>query len=400
VATKVIMPAFGTTQETGVLLKWFRIEGDSITKGEPLMEVETDKSTVEVAATVSGVLLRRSAAEGSIVPVGQVVALIGATGEVLDNERTLSAAPLAGGRIPAAAKSDMGGAQRHRKPRIPGGHGRTASPAARRIAREHSLAIASIKGSGPGGAVVAKDLQSIVSSEAKGVVDTAGVVALSAMRRIIGARMSASKQNAPHFYLTLDVNMTSVMTQREGWKIAGSSRIPSITDVIILACATALRTNPLMNSQYQHQGIQRIDAIHIGFAVALDDGLIVPVVRHADRLTLDELARQTHDLIDKAQNKKLMPADYEGGTFTISNLGMFGVDSFTAIINPPQCAILAVGAVAPRVVAEGDGMTIRPMMTITLSADHRVADGAAGARFLRSIKDYLEAGEWTTALQS
>ena len=262
------------------------------------------------------------------------------------------------------------------------------------------MEIASIKGSGPGGAVISKDLQSSVSSGAKAIVGGAEVVALSAMRRIIGARMSASKQNAPHFYLSLDVNMTSVMAQREGWKTAGLSLVPSITDLIILACATALRMNPLMNSQYQHQGVQRIDAIHIGFAVALDDGLIVPVVRHADRLTLEELACQTRDLIDKAQNKKLMPVDYEGGTFTISNLGMFGVDSFTAIINPPQCAILAVGRVAPRVVAEGDGMAIRQMMTITLSADHRIADGAAGARFLRSIKVYLEAGEWTTALRS
>jgi len=400
VATKVIMPAFGTTQETGVLLKWFRREGDVITKGEPLMEVETDKSTVEVAAMVSGVLLGRIATEGATVPVGQVVAFIGAPGEVLEKEKILSVTPEAGVVIPAVVKADIGASQHRRIPGVPPVHGCTASPAARRIARANSLKIASVKGSGPGGAVLARDLQHIVSSGTAATFGGAEVVTLSAMRRITGARMTTSKQNAPHFYLSLDVNMTSAMAQREGWKTAGLSRVPSVNDLIILACGAALQMFPLMNSQYRNQGVQRIDAIHIGFAVALDDGLIVPVIRHADRLKLDELTRQTRELIDKAQNKKLMPEDYEGGTFTISNLGMLGVDSFTAIINPPQCAILAVGRVAPRVVVEGDALAIRQMMTITLSADHRVADGAVGARFLRSIKDYLEAGESTAALQS
>jgi len=402
VATKVIMPAFGATQETGVLLKWFKREGEPIAKGEPLMEVETDKATVEVAATVSGVLLRRGAAEGATVPVGQTVAFIGARGEVLVEETgsVVPTTPGPGGAIPAGIKSDTGAAQSRVNLSSFLVHVWKASPAARRFARENSLEIASVKGSGPGGAVLVRDLRSVVSSGAKATVNVAGDVPFGAMRRIIGARMSASKQNAPHFYLSLDVNMTTAMEQRQKWKTEGLSLLPSINDLIILACAKALQLYPLMNSQYRNQGIERFAAIHIGFAVALDDGLVVPVVRHAGGLNLYELARQTRELVDKAHNKKLTPADYEGGTFTISNLGMFGVDSFTAIINPPQCAILAVGRVAPRVVADDEGIAIRQMMTITLSADHRVADGAIGARFLQSVKTYLEAGEWTAAMKS
>jgi pyruvate dehydrogenase E2 component (dihydrolipoamide acetyltransferase) len=212
------------------------------------------------------------------------------------------------------------------------------------------------------------------------------------MRRIVGQRMSQSKQSAPHFYLSVDIDMTAVSEARASRKEKSETNVPSINDFILHACARALNNFPSMNSSFTEQGIQQHADINIGMAVALDEGLVVPVIRNADRLSLDDLAIQSHDLADKAQKKKLFPLDYEGGTFTVSNLGMLGVDSFTAIINPPQCAILAVGRVAPRVVAEDGMFTIKSMMTATLSADHRTADGAIAARFLQEVKKLLEIG--------
>jgi pyruvate dehydrogenase E2 component (dihydrolipoamide acetyltransferase) len=214
------------------------------------------------------------------------------------------------------------------------------------------------------------------------------------MRRIVGARMSQSKQTAPHFYLSMDVDMTAVLSLRNRYKERGDAVIASINDFILHACARALKESPLLNSSFADQRIEVHPDINIGMAVALEDGLVVPVIRNADQLSLSELARQTQELAKKAQAKKLFPLDYEGGTFTVSNLGMLGVDHFTAIINPPQCAILAVGRVAPRVVTDGDGIEIRSMMTATLSADHRIVDGAIAARFLQRVKQFLERGDF------
>ena len=210
------------------------------------------------------------------------------------------------------------------------------------------------------------------------------------MRRIVGQRMTESKRSAPHFYISMDIDMTAVSKLRSAWKERGDESIPSINDFILQAAARALNDFPSMNSSFTEQGIQQHTEINIGVAVALEEGLVVPVIRNADQMNLQELAKQSRELADKAQNKKLLPLDYEGGTFTVSNLGMLGVESFIAIINPPQCAILAVGRVAPRVFTDGDGIEIKSMMTATLSADHRVVDGASAARFLQKIKLYLE----------
>lgn len=210
------------------------------------------------------------------------------------------------------------------------------------------------------------------------------------MRRIVGQRMTQSKQSAPHFYLNIDIDMTAVNSIRSKWKERGEASVPSINDFIVHAAALALKHFPLVNSSYTEQGITQHADINIGMAVALDEGLVVPVIRNADRLSLGDVAAQSRELIDKAENKKLFPLDYEDGTFTVSNLGMLGVDSFIAIINPPQCAILAVGRVAPRVVADEGMFAIKSLMTATLSADHRIVDGAIGARFLREIKNRLE----------
>ena len=216
------------------------------------------------------------------------------------------------------------------------------------------------------------------------------LVALTPMRRIVGERMAQSKQNAPHFYISMDIDMTAVVGTRNRLKDRGEGTVPSINDFVLSASARALKEFPTLNARFTSDGIELISEINIGVAVALEEGLVVPVIGNADRLSLSELAHQTKLLSEKAQNKKLFPLDYEGGTFTVSNLGMLGVDTFVAIINPPQCAILAVGRVGPRAVADEVGIVVRSMMTATLSADHRIVDGAVAARFLSNIKRRLE----------
>jgi pyruvate dehydrogenase E2 component (dihydrolipoamide acetyltransferase) len=216
------------------------------------------------------------------------------------------------------------------------------------------------------------------------------LVALSPMRRIVGERMTQSKQSAPHFYISMDIDMTAIVGMRNRWKQRGDTTLPSINDFILRACAHTLKDFPILNARFTHDGIEFLPEINIGMAVALEEGLVVPVIRNADRLSLGDLAQQSRQLTDKAQHKTLLPFDYEGGTFTVSNLGMLGVDHFIAIINPPQCAILAVGRVAPRAVADEVGIAVRSMMTATLSADHRLIDGAIAARFLADFKRRME----------
>ncbi|HEU4344150.1 MAG TPA: dihydrolipoamide acetyltransferase family protein [Candidatus Binatia bacterium] len=428
-ATDVIMPALGVAQEKGTLLHWLKTEGQVVTKGEPLMEIETDKATVEIEAPASGILSNVTAAVGDEVPVGNRIAVILAPGEVAS--RAAAQYPHARSSPHPSPLPEGEGINERRRPLpkgkrisegrpvpegtpvsaghpLPVGEGRgegrsavrgkiLASPAAKRIAREKGVDLATLRGSGPDEAVLAED---VLRSARAGFPAVAGgpqikeTVKLTAMRRIVGERMTKSKQTAPHFYLSIDADMTGVTRQRNALKAKGEEEIPSVNDFILYATARALREVPSLNAAFTDQGVQLYSDINIGVAVALDDGLVVPVIRNADRLSLQELGKQSRDLAEKAQKKKLLPSDYEGGTFTISNLGMFGVDGFIAIINPPQCAILAVGQVAPRVVAAGDNMVIRHMMTATLSADHRVVDGALAARFLQDLRRHLEKGEF------
>jgi len=268
-----------------------------------------------------------------------------------------------------------------------------ASPKAKRIAKERAIDLSSLRGSGPEGSILAEDVLR-AAPDLEPTVQAAPaaqeIIPLTPMRRIVGQRMAQSKQSAPHFYISMEIDMSSVSEARINWKEKGESNVPSINDFILHACARALKDFPSLNASFTDGGIQQHGDINIGVAVALDEGLVVPVIRNADRLSLTELAAQSRELADKAQKKKLFPLDYEGGTFTVSNLGMLGVDSFTAIINPPQCAILAVGRVAARVVADDGMFAIRSLMTATLSADHRVVDGAIAARFLREVKSLLE----------
>jgi pyruvate dehydrogenase E2 component (dihydrolipoamide acetyltransferase) len=419
--TNVIMPALGVAQQTGTLLKWLKAEGQSVSKGEPLMEIETDKATVEVEAPGSGILTQVVAKPGDEIPVGKTIALLLAPGEAASATANQQSHP----RIASGAGSDPhpnplpeGEGKSEKRSEyhpLPVGEGRgegrpagsarvppvepsipmagvriLSSPAARRIAREKGVNLASLRGSGPEGSILAEDVLRATELEPVTEAPQQEVLPLSPMRRIVGQRMTQSKQSAPHFYISMDIDMMALNKLRTEWKEQGADSAPSINDVIVHACACALKDFPSLNSSFTEQGIKLHKEINIGIAVALEEGLVVPVVRNADRLSLREITAQSRELIDKAQKKKLFPLDYEGGTFTVSNLGMLGVDSFIAIINPPQCAILAVGRVAPRVVAENDMFSIRPMLTATLSADHRVADGAIAARFLHEIKRLLE----------
>jgi pyruvate dehydrogenase E2 component (dihydrolipoamide acetyltransferase) len=422
-ATDVIMPALGVAQEKGTLLNWLKTEGQSVTKGEPLMEVETDKATVEIEAPASGILTKVTASAGDEIPVGNKIAVILAPEEVAapppqdpcpriesgaDSNPHHSPLPQGEGTSKGEGKDEARPisqseipSERHPLPQGKGrGEGRPAvrarilaSPAAKRIAKERGIDIASIRGSGPDGAILAEDVLRSTTSQSAAPGGSAKIketVQLTPMRRIVGERMTKSKQAAPHFYLTMDVDMTEITRQRNRLKEKEESIVPSINDFILSACARALRDFPSLNAAFTDHCVEIYSDINIGMAVALEEGLVVPVIRNADRLSLQELAKQSRELADKAQKKKLFPLDFDGGTFTVSNLGMFGVDNFIAIINPPQCAILAVGQVAPRVVAYGEGIAVRPMMTMSLSADHRVVDGAIAARFLQEVKRHLE----------
>ena len=388
----VIMPALGVAQQTGTLLKWLKAEGQSVSKGEPLMEIETDKATVEIEAPASGVLAHVIAQAGDEVPVGQRIALILAPGESPETEAKSSEPTPKPNKAkiftpPAAPKATSSAAS------MTPNRGRVlASPAAKRIAQEKGVNLASLQGSGPEGSVLADDVLRASTTELphRPATPEAEKIPLTPMRRIVGERMTQSKLSAPHFYISMDIDMSAVGALRGEWKSRSDEMVPSINDFILRACARALKDFPLINSTYTEQGIKLSSEINIGMAVALDEGLLVPVIRNTDRLSLIELAAQSRQLADKAENKKLFPLDYEGGTFTVSNLGMLGVDSFTAIINPPQAAILAVGRVAPRVIVEEGMFAIKSMMTATLSADHRLVDGAMAARFLQNVKKLLE----------
>lgn len=407
-ATDVIMPALGVAQERGTLLNWRKAEGQSVTKGEPLMEVETDKATVEIEAPASGILTNVTASPGDEVPVGNKIAIILAPGEKAapaeSRELRPHPNPLPGGEgirevhplLREQSKGDNlplpeGEGWGEGRPAVRGKI--LASPAAKRIAKERGINIASLKGSGPNGAVLSEDVLRFTTSQAAvpgGPAKVKETLPLTPMRRIVGERMATSKRNTPHFYVCMDVDMTEIIRRRNMLKGKEEAVVPSINDFILSACARALKDFPSLNAAFTDKGVQIYTDINIGMAVALEEGLVVPVIRNAHRLSLEELAKQSQELAEKAQKKKLFPSDYDGGTFTVSNLGMFGVDNFVAIINPPQCAILAVGQVAPRVVAHGEGIAVRPMMTMSLSADHRVVDGAIAARFLAKIKQFLE----------
>jgi len=369
--TNVIMPALELAQETGKVLHWLKAPGDLVRKGESIVEIETDKVTVEIEAPASGILSDVTARAGDVVPVGQAIALIVAPGE--------AASPLA--RKVAEQEHSTAAA-------VPAARLAAASPKARRLAAERGRDVSALRGSGPGGAVLAADVATAKLPEVPPArsVEAPGV---STVWRIMAERMTASWTTAPHFYLVREVNVSRLVSWLEKARKQTGAHV-TYTDLLVKLIAATISQHPAVNASWKDGAIVRNADINIGLAVAIDDGLVVPVLHRADTLSLAELATRREDLVSRAQAGKLRPPDIQGGGFTISNLGMYGVDAFNAIVNPPQAAILAVGRIADRVVALNGQPAVQPTMVLTLSCDHRALDGARGAQFLGALAELIE----------
>jgi pyruvate dehydrogenase E2 component (dihydrolipoamide acetyltransferase) len=379
--TEVIMPALGMAQETGKLVRWIKNEGDTVTKGEPLMEIETDKVTVEIEAPANGVLGGISAAEGEDIPVGRAVAYVLAAGEDLPQVVAVPAAAPVQSAAPAVAPTTNGSSTTVE----PSGRRVLASPKARRLAREHGLRIEDLKGTGPHGAIQAAD---VVAQDAPRVASAQPVT--SNAWKTMADRMQQSWRDVPHFFLERELDATRLNSWRDMIRRRPGYEKVTHTDLLIVVCAAALVEHPRVNATWRDGAVQYQDSINVGIAVATEESLIVPVVHGADRLELKAVAQSRGDLVARARDRKLRPADVSDGTFTISNLGMFGVDAFHAIVNTPQAAILAVGRIIDRIVAVDGEPAVRPTMTVSLSFDHRVVDGAEGARFLDTLAALVE----------
>jgi pyruvate dehydrogenase E2 component (dihydrolipoamide acetyltransferase) len=375
---EVIMPALGLAQETGKLLRWLKAEGETVAKGEPLLEVETDKVTVELEAPADGVVAALRA-EGDEVPVGEIVAFVLAPGESAPEAAPAAADVSRGEAAAAQAKAAVETASPpEQRPRR-----RLASPKARRLARESGVDLDSVTGSGPHGSVLAADL-------AGAAENGAAAIETGAIWQRMAERVAKSWQTVPHFFLVREVDASRL----EAWRGAVHSRAGgdgvTHTDLLVRICAVALQEHPRVNATWRDGSVAAQEEINLGIAVAIDEGLVVPVVHGADRLSLAELAARRAELVEAARSGRLSPADVQGGTFTISNLGMYGVDAFLAVVNAPQAAILAVGRIAERVLAVDGAPAVRPTMTLALSFDHRVVDGARGARFLQTVAALVE----------
>ena len=437
-ATSVVMPALEMAQESGVLVSWLKHDGETVAKGEPLMEIETDKVTVEIEAPASGILGGVLAKEGDVVPVGQTIAWILAPGEqaptsvppirqsgrastsgsaplpavsqnATRSHRSPDASPVArriaqehgvdltafrsnGKRIekadvlayldiehPAASDGNVQSSSGQRQARLA-----PASPKARRLASERGIDIDRLQGSGPEGAVLAADVpEKAVSASPQVETETPGTV-----WRVMAEHMAASWTTVPHFYLMREVDASHLIEWREQIASTVEKRAgvrPTYTDLLVKLVGAALRQHPRLNSAWVDGKMEFRKDIHVGVAVAVEEGLLVPVIHDADISSIAEIATLRKDLVERAQNRKLRPADISGGTFTVTNLGMYNVDAFNAIVNTPQAAILAVGRIAERVVPFNGEAVIRPMMIMTLSCDHRLVDGARAAEFLDDL---------------
>lgn len=350
----VIMPMLGMAQDTGKVLRWLKRDGDTVAKGEPLLEVETDKVTVEIESPAEGTLAL-SAAEGDEVPVGTVVALVLAAGEA-------PSAP-----VEDAAPATVAPVVVRRR--------QLASPKARRLAQVHGVDLATLTGSGPNGAVVAADVPLSATAPVE-------APAVGSVWRTMADRMQRAWQEVPQFALARDVDATS-LRERSGGGI-------SVTDLLVQACAEALRRHPRLTATWRDGTIVPGGGVNVGIAVATEDALVVPVIHGADGLSLAEISARRRKIVEAARAGRLRPDDLQGGVFTISNLGMYGVHAFQAIVNAPQAAILAVGRIVDRPVAIDGGVFVRPVLTLTISFDHRVADGARGAEFLDTLASLLE----------
>lgn len=407
-ATNVILPALGMAQDTGKIVEWLKAEGERVTEGEPLVVIETDKAAVDLEAPASGVLAQVSAVAGDEVPVARVIAMILSPEEAASAavEKSATAAELA----PASASMPLTRPASHTATaattlpaNAPGRNGhRAASPKARRIAAERGVDILSIHGSGPGGVVVAADVLAVSATPAasaatvqaapeRATEGAAGAAesTVSTTWRLMAERTTQSWTTVPHFFLVREANAAQLVSWRKRATQQVSDTI-TYTDLLVKIVAEALRRHPRVNASWSNGTIVTNEEVNVGFAVATEDGLVVPVIRQADDLSLRAIARQRADLVARAQAAQLRLHDLQGGTFTISNLGMYGIDAFNAIINAPQAAILAVGRIVDRVVPVVGQPSVQPTLTLSLSCDHRVVDGARGAEFLATVAKLVE----------
>jgi pyruvate dehydrogenase E2 component (dihydrolipoamide acetyltransferase) len=398
VADQVILPRLGQGMESGTIVRWLKAEGDEVKKGEPLYELDTDKVTQEVEADVGGVLLKILVQEGEV-PVGTPVAFLGEAGEEVpaipagaetasrERERQPEAVPPQenGKRIEAPETASLQTAEGRVK----------ASPLARRIARERGIDLASLSGTGPEGRIVAEDVErAAVAGPAAAPAPARAPAAverveLTSLRRTVARRMTEAWA-APAFQIVMSADMTRAQGLRARLVERHPDERPTVTDVLTKVCAVALMRHREVNALYAGDAVELYPSANVGIAVATERGLLVPVIPGCEALTVAEIAAARADIVGRARDGKLQAADLEGGTFTISNLGMYGVEQFVAVLNPPQAAILAVGAIEERPVAQGDAIVARPMMTMTLTCDHRTIDGASAADFLRTVKEFLE----------
>ncbi len=439
---EILLPKMGNSVEDASIVEWFKQEGDAIEEGEPIFSMQTDKAEVECESTATGVLRKILVGTDVEVPVLSVVALVGTAGEALPDlskydiggdaasatpqpeatpeaapEATLRheapapaaapvATPVSVGASPVSPRAQKAALQKGIDPaRLQGSGvgGRVmeqdvlavgdvkATPVARRMAANESVDLAGVRGTGVGGKVTKADVAAAAGGtpEAPDTAKPAGLVPLSPMRRIIAERMAASKFEAPHYYVTVEIDMANAKKLR-----AALAFKASYNDLVLMATIRALREFPAVNAQFRGDAIEEMPDINLGMAVALPTGLIVPVIKQAQHLSLEGLCAKSKELATKAQNGKLLPDDYQGNTFTVSNLGAYGVDHFTAIINQPDSAIIAVGQMKDRVVAIDGGIHIRPIMKLTISSDHRVVDGALAAQFMGRLREMLEAAQF------
>lgn len=430
-AEVITMLALSPTMEEGTIAAWLKAEGESVEEGEIIAEIETDKATMEMESFFEGTVLKVLVKSGDTVPVGAPMAVIGEAGE--DPQEALDGLGGGGGDAEAtenkgdeqaAAPAEDTSTQETKASAAPAssssddGKRIKASPLARRIAEDKGIALSSISGTGPGGRIIRADVEdAIEAGESAPAASSAGAGAaraadgepllvgempdasptferMSQMRKTIARRMTQVWQNTPFFYLTMEIDMGKAMAKRKEFNTdlaaAEVDAKISVNDMIVKACALALRDYPRMNTAFAGEELATFDQVHIGVAVALDEGLITPTIRDADKKSLVTISRETRELATKAREKKLKPGEYGGSTFSISNLGMYGIDHFQAVINPPESGILACGAVQKVPVVEDGELTVGTRMKVTLTCDHRAVDGAIGAEFLRRVKKMLE----------
>ena len=400
-ASEVILPRLGQGMESGTIVRWLKSEGDQVEKGDPLYELDTDKVTQEVEAEASGVLLKILVSEGEV-PVGTAVAYVGEAGEEVSAAAAEPEAAEAGTgtepRQEETAREEVPVPEvRAASPTTNGGRIK-ASPLARRIARERGIDLTALAGTGPEGRIVAEDVERTEVAPSAAPAPAAAPAAapaeaerveLTSLRRTIARRLTEA-WSVPAFQISMSADMTKAQELRALLVERHPEERPTVTDVLTKICAIALMRHREVNATFADDAILLHPSANVGIAVATERGLVVPVVAAADARTVAEIAATRAELVARARDGKLQPQDLEGGTFTISNLGMYGVEQFIAVLNPPQAAILAVGAVEDRPVAHDGAVVVRPMMTMTLTCDHRTIDGATAADFLRTVKDFLE----------